>query len=124
MQNQAYWLIGKLPENDIVMAHPTISRFHAVFQYRPDVTTSASLDENDADAKEDPKKPEIEPGWYIYDLNSTHGTFVNKMKIPPQTYVRVRVGYMLKFGGSTRNFILQVNKWKIVLIATNVNYLF
>lgn len=28
LQNQAYWLIGKLPDNHIAMAHPTVSRYH------------------------------------------------------------------------------------------------
>ncbi|KAG4077848.1 hypothetical protein HA402_013782 [Bradysia odoriphaga] len=88
------------------MAHPTVSRYHAVFQYRPDVRSES--DENAEEENESAiKKQDIEKGWYLYDLNSTHGSFVNKTRIPPKTYVRVRVGYMLKFGGSTRNFILQ-----------------
>lgn len=114
LQHQAFWLIGKLPENHIPMAHPTISRYHAVFQYRPEVmvnnTDNTAVDETKQDsaaATKQQKSSEIEKGWYLYDLNSTHGSFVNKMKIPPKTYVRVRVGYMIRFGGSTRNFILQ-----------------
>lgn len=121
LQLKPYWVLGKLPENDIVMAHPTISRFHAVFQYRPEIRSASKKNDSDSDdddddgnkgeTSEDSKsnKPQIEKGWYLYDLNSTHGCFVNKMKIPPKTYVRVRVGYMLKFGGSTRTYILQVN---------------
>lgn len=89
------------------MAHPTVSRYHAVFQYRPDVK-SESDDADEDDNEVEAKKSDIEKGWYLYDLNSTHGSFVNKTRIPPKTYVRVRVGYLLKFGGSTRNFILQV----------------
>lgn len=107
LQSKAFWLIGKLPDNHISMAHPTVSRYHAVFQYRPEVKIES--DEADDDENEtESKKSDIEKGWYLYDLNSTHGSFVNKTRIPPKTYVRVRVGYMLKFGGSTRNFILQV----------------
>lgn len=111
LQSQAFWLIGKLPENDIQMAHPTISRYHAVLQYRPEVAVKPDSDDDDNEnpAKESTtKKSDIEKGWYLYDLSSTHGSFVNKMKIPPKTYVRVRVGYMMKFGASTRSFILQV----------------
>lgn len=118
LQDKAFWLIGKLANNDIPMAHPTVSRYHAVFQYRPEIIKEAVDSETDGNGnaesvavKTDPKSPtknEIEKGWYLYDLGSTHGSFVNKMKIPPKTYVRVRVGYMLRFGGSTRNFILQV----------------
>lgn len=115
LQTQPFWTIGKLPNNGIVMAHPTISRFHAVLQYRPDVANKADNNSDSDDDEEDSlksadstyQKPKIEKGWYLYDLNSTHGSFVNKMKVPPKTYVRLRVGYMLKFGASTRNYILQ-----------------
>lgn len=113
LQHKAFWLIGKLPDNHISMAHPTVSRYHAVFQYRPDVKSES--DETDDDDNEvEAKKSDIEKGWYLYDLNSTHGSFVNKTRIPPKTYVRVRVGYLLKFGGSTRNFILQVRLCGVV----------
>lgn len=110
LQTQPFWLIGKLPDNHITMAHPTVSRYHAVFQYRPEVKSESDEGDDDEDEVE-PKKSDIEKGWYLYDLNSTHGSFVNKTRIPPKTYVRVRVGYLLKFGGSTRNFILQVWFW-------------
>lgn len=120
LESKSYWLLGKLPENDIVMAHPTISRFHAVLQYRPNVSSRLNSNDSDSDSEDEaegsttddnatPKKPQVEKGWYLYDLNSTHGSFVNKMRVPPKTYVRVRVGYMIKFGGSTRNYILQVS---------------
>lgn len=116
LQSKSHWTIGKFQNNDIVMAHPTVSRYHAVLQYRPDV--NASNDENSDDSSDDddnvtkldavaePRR-KVDKGWYLYDLNSTHGTFVNKMKVPPKTYVRIRVGYMLKFGASTRNYIMQ-----------------
>lgn len=113
LQEKAFWTIGKFQTNNIVMAHPTISRYHAVLQYRPDVDgkddSSDSSDDEESNTNSDSKqpKPKVEKGWYLYDLNSTHGTFVNKMKVPPKTYVRIRVGYMLKFGASTRNYIFQ-----------------
>lgn len=109
LQKQSHWLIGKLPDNHIKMAHPTISRYHAVLQFRPVIKNDSDSDDDDIKEEEAAKKPEIESGWYLYDLNSTHGSFVNKSRIPPKTYVRVRVGYMLKFGASTRRLILQVN---------------
>lgn len=40
-------------------------------------------------------------------VDSTHGTFLNKSRIKPRTYVRIKVGHQLKFGNSTRNYILQ-----------------
>lgn len=114
LQNKAYWTIGKFQNNDIAMAHPTISRHHAVLQYRPNVVSNdennddnSDDDENNTKSDAAEQKPNVDKGWYLYDLNSTHGTFVNKMKVPPKTYVRIRVGYMLKFGASTRNYIFQ-----------------
>lgn len=115
LQNRAYWTIGKIQTNDIVMAHPTISRYHAVLQYRP-IVVSNDDDSDDSGEDDDEKsgksdgaeqKPKVDKGWYLYDLSSTHGSFVNKMKVPPKTYIRIRVGYMLKFGASTRNYIFQ-----------------
>jgi len=60
------------------MAHPTISRFHAVLQYRSTFSTS---DEN--------------RGFYLYDLDSTHGTFLNRLRIKPKTYVKVHVSFKI-----------------------------
>lgn len=112
LQNRAYWTIGKIQTNDIVMAHPTISRYHAVLQYRPNVVNNdddSGEDDDEKSGKSDgaEQKPKVDKGWYLYDLSSTHGSFVNKMKVPPKTYIRIRVGYMLKFGASTRNYIFQ-----------------
>ncbi|XP_055678956.1 kanadaptin [Lutzomyia longipalpis] len=109
LENKPYWVFGRLPQCDIPMAHPTVSRFHAVLQYRPEDDNQPE----DEEAKESEtgddlkKKKKVESGWYLYDLNSTHGTFVNKQRIPPKTYIRIRVGHIVKLGASTRQFILQ-----------------
>lgn len=103
LQNKAYWLFGRLPNCDINMAHPTISRYHAILQYKsPPEETS-----DDSDEEATTKHVTIQPGWYLYDLNSTHGTYLNKQRLTPNTYVRVRVGYMIKLGSSSRTYILQ-----------------
>ncbi|XP_059610033.1 kanadaptin [Phlebotomus argentipes] len=104
LEKKPYWVFGRLPQCDIPMAHPTISRFHAVLQYRPD-DENASEEPEEEDSGQ--KKKKVEPGWYLYDLSSTHGTFVNKQRVPPKTYIRIRVGHIVKMGGSTRQFILQ-----------------
>uniref|UniRef100_A0A8P4KG27 Solute carrier family 4 member 1 adaptor protein n=1 Tax=Dicentrarchus labrax TaxID=13489 RepID=A0A8P4KG27_DICLA len=89
----SYFVVGRLPVCDVSLEHPSISRYHAVIQYRREAGEGESVGE--------------ERGFYIHDLGSTHGTVVNKNKIPPKTYIRLRVGHVLKFGGSTRLFILQ-----------------
>lgn len=111
LQSKAFWTIGKLQANDIVMEHPTVSRYHAVLQYLPESKGDLGNDEDEDDETDsddkNSQKNRMEPGWYLYDLSSTHGSFVNKQRIPPRTYVRIRVGYFLKFAGSTKSFILQ-----------------
>ncbi|XP_055605378.1 kanadaptin [Uranotaenia lowii] len=104
LQNKPYWLFGRLPNCDINMAHPTISRYHAILQYRyvPEPEENSDSEENSS-----PSHVTLESGWYLYDLNSTHGTFLNKQRLQPKTYVRVRVGYMIKLGSSSRSYILQ-----------------
>ncbi|XP_073323063.1 kanadaptin isoform X2 [Pagrus major] len=93
LTHSSYFVVGRLPVCDVSLEHPSISRYHAVIQYRRHAGEGESVGE--------------ETGFYIHDLGSTHGTVVNKNKIPPKTYIRLRVGHVLKFGGSTRLFILQ-----------------
>lgn len=64
------------------MENPSVSRKHAIIQHK---------DTGDI---------------FLYDLGSTHGTFVNKKTIPAQKYIQLKVGDMLKFGLSTRFYIL------------------
>lgn len=95
LAERSYYVVGRLPVCDVSLEHPSISRYHAVIQYRSRAGESEAAGED--------------TGFYVHDLGSTHGTVVNKNKIPPKAYIRLRVGHVLKFGGSTRLFILQVN---------------
>ncbi|VDL99250.1 unnamed protein product [Schistocephalus solidus] len=73
----------------VTMLHPSISRVHAILQYG--------------------SGPPLPPtkGWHLIDMNSTHGTFVNKRRAPPNRYIRLHVGYVVRLGNSTRLLILQ-----------------
>ncbi|XP_034531075.1 kanadaptin [Notolabrus celidotus] len=93
LTQRSFFVVGRLPVCDVSLEHPSISRYHAVIQYRGQGGEGESVGE--------------ERGFYVHDLGSTHGTVVNKNKVPPKTYIRLRVGHVLKFGGSTRLFILQ-----------------
>lgn len=44
---------------------------------------------------------------FLYDNSSTHGTFLNKRRIKSKVYAPVRVGDVIKFGQSTRLYIVQ-----------------
>lgn len=59
LQAKPYWMIGRLPLGsgvDITAAHPTVSRFHAVLQYK------------DSSTAQEGEGNEIQRGWFIYDL--------------------------------------------------------
>ncbi|XP_040848925.1 kanadaptin-like isoform X1 [Ochotona curzoniae] len=91
LQGMSRCLFGRLASCDVCLEHPSVSRYHAVLQHgAPDGESEGTV-----------------PGFYLYDLGSTHGTFLNKTRVPPRTYCRVRVGHVLRFGGSSRLFILQ-----------------
>ncbi|CAJ0597264.1 unnamed protein product [Cylicocyclus nassatus] len=83
-KHETFVLIGRLPNCDVVLDHPSISRYHCVLQYGEDPMDKSGK------------------GWHIYDMGSTHGSKANKNKIPPKQYMRIRVGFVLQFGGSTR----------------------
>ncbi|XP_011643500.2 LOW QUALITY PROTEIN: kanadaptin [Pogonomyrmex barbatus] len=89
LTEKSFYLIGRLPSCNLSLAHPTISRHHAIIQYR---------------AIDDEKNSK---GFYLYDLESTHGTFWNGHRIKSRTYVRLQGGHMIKFGCSQRKYIVQ-----------------
>ncbi|XP_070153099.1 kanadaptin isoform X2 [Polyergus mexicanus] len=89
LTERSFYILGRLPSCNLSLAHPTISRYHAIIQYR------TMEDENNS------------KGFYLYDLESTHGTFWNGHRIKPRTYVRLHDGHMIKLGCSQRKYILQ-----------------
>lgn len=84
----SYVVFGRLDVCNIIFEHPSVSRYHAIVQYCQGDSTHSK-------------------GFYLYDLGSTHGTFLNKKKIIPKIYYKLKVGYVIKFGGSTRLHIFQ-----------------
>lgn len=58
LQDRPYWMIGRLLSSagvHITAAHPTVSRYHAVLQYKDPST----LHESESD---------VQGGWFVYDL--------------------------------------------------------
>ncbi|KAF2363774.1 Epithelial sodium channel [Trinorchestia longiramus] len=86
--DKPYLVFGRLAQCDVMLEHPSISRFHCIVQYRGVASEAAGA------------------GIYVYDLSSTHGTYQNKNRLQPKVYNRLKVGHMLKLGGSSRNFLL------------------
>ena len=120
----AHQVFGRLPVCDVPMDHPSISRYHAVLQCRPIDATAAdpnlAADNHEEEGNPLSLSSTNEAGFYIYDLNSTHGSFLNKNKLQPRVYYRVRVGQMVRFGGSSRFFVLEVR----LLLYTHVHIVY
>lgn len=86
IHRQSAYLIGKDRKiADIPVDHPSCSRQHAVLQYRA-------------------VKNKVLP--YIIDLGSSNGTYLNNQKIDPQRYVELREKDVVKFGYSSREYVL------------------
>ncbi|XGW14788.1 hypothetical protein V3C99_000786, partial [Haemonchus contortus] len=83
-KHNTFVVIGRLPNCDVILDHPSISRYHCILQYGEDPMDRTGK------------------GWHIYDMGSTHGSKANKKKVPPKQYMRIMVGFVLQFGGSTR----------------------
>nr|CAB3266293.1 kanadaptin [Phallusia mammillata] len=97
LTDHEFFVFGRLPECNITLEHPSISRHHAILQFG----APKSQDENVEFQKDG------SAGFYLFELGSTHGTFLNKAKVPQGKYYRLKVGHMIKFGNSTRTYILQ-----------------
>uniref|UniRef100_A0A183C259 FHA domain-containing protein n=1 Tax=Globodera pallida TaxID=36090 RepID=A0A183C259_GLOPA len=81
---KSFWSIGRFEPCDIKLEHPSVSRFHAILQYGECVRGR--------------------PGWYLFDLNSTHGVRLNKQSIKKRAYVPLHNGFVFQIAGSSRLF--------------------
>merc|ERR1711892_38309 len=95
IHRQSAYLLGRDRKiADIALDHPSCSKQHSALQYRlvpytrPDSTQGRRVQ------------------LYIMDLASTNGTFVNNNKIEPQKYVQLMEKDVLKFGFSSREYVL------------------
>ncbi|OQV18664.1 Smad nuclear interacting protein 1 [Hypsibius exemplaris] len=95
LHRQSAYLLGRDRRiADIPLDHPSCSKQHAVIQFRlipvekPDGTVVRRV------------KP------YIIDLNSGNGSMVNGKKIEPQRYVELLEKDVIKFGFSSREYVM------------------
>uniref|UniRef100_A0A8R1IWB3 FHA domain-containing protein n=1 Tax=Caenorhabditis japonica TaxID=281687 RepID=A0A8R1IWB3_CAEJA len=88
-KHPTFVVFGRIhPGCDLVMEHPSISRYHCILQYGDDRMSKTGK------------------GWHIFELGSTHGSKMNKKRLPPKQYIRTRVGFIFQFGESTRIYNL------------------
>lgn len=95
IHRQSAYLIGRERAIcDLPIDHPSCSSQHAVLQYR---LMDYKRDEGSMGRRVVP---------YIIDLGSSNGTFLNNQKIDPQRYYELREHDVIKFGYSTREYVL------------------
>ncbi|KAL7642212.1 UNVERIFIED_CONTAM: hypothetical protein RMT77_006773 [Armadillidium vulgare] len=95
LHRQSAYLIGRERKvADIPTDHPSCSKQHAVFQYR-----LVSYERRDGSTGRTVKP-------YILDLESANGTYVNNRRIDPRCYVELLEKDVVKFGYSSREYVL------------------
>lgn len=95
VHRQSAYLIGRDRKiADFPVDHPSCSKQHAALQYR-------SMPYERADGS---RGRRTRP--YIIDLKSGNGTYLNGERIEPQRYVELKEKDVLKFGFSTREFVV------------------
>lgn len=95
LHRQSAYLIGRDRKvADIPTDHPSCSKQHAVLQYR-----LVAYEREDGT-----KGRTVKP--YILDLESANGTYVNNRRIDPRRFVELVEKDVVKFGYSSREYIL------------------
>merc|ERR1711894_675459 len=95
IHRQSAYLLGRDRKvADIPLDHPSCSKQHAALQYRL----------VDFSRQDGTKSRRVTP--YVIDLNSANGTYVNNQKIESQKYVRLLEKDIIKFGLSSREYIM------------------
>lgn len=95
IHRQSCFLIGRDRKiSDIPIDHPSCSKQHAVLQYR-----LVPYEKEDGSTSK-----RVRP--YLLDMNSANGTFVNNKKIESRKYVELLEKDVIKFGYSSREYVL------------------
>ncbi|KIW28735.1 uncharacterized protein PV07_08373 [Cladophialophora immunda] len=97
LYTQSCWLFGReVSVCDYTLEHPSCSKQHAVIQFRYVERRNEFGD----------KIGKVKP--YVIDLESANGTTVNDEDVPEGRYVELRDKDMIKFGHSTREYVVQM----------------
>lgn len=92
--NKGFLILGRAPTSDILLDHPSSSRLHAVLEF-------SSSQQEDGESPDSDLNP-----IFLFDPGSTHGCYVNKVRIAAGQHIPLNVGDMLRFGESSRIMIL------------------
>lgn len=99
LNNRSCWLVGReTAVVDLLAEHPSISKQHAVVQFR---YTEKRNEYGDKIGKVKP---------YLIDLESANGTELNGSKVPDRRYLELRPKDVVKFGSSTREYVVMLSR--------------
>ena len=99
LNGRSVWLIGRdRAVADLPVDHPSCSKQHAVLQFRFTTKTDEFGE----------KKSSVK--LYIMDLDSANGTLLNGDEIEGRRFVECREGDLLKFGLSTREYVIMLDR--------------
>ena len=97
IHQRSAWLVGRDPKvADLLLENPSISKQHAVIQFRHITTTNEFGD----------KASKVKP--YLIDLDSANGTALNGEKVEARRYVELVDGDVVAFGDSEREYVLML----------------
>lgn len=97
LHTRSAWLMGRDEKvTDYFVEHPSISKQHAVIQFRHRTSTDEFGD----------KTSKVKP--YLIDLDSANGTKMNGEKIKPSRYVELVDGDVVGFGDSEREYVMML----------------
>lgn len=96
IHRQSAYVVGRERKiAHVPIDHPSCSKQHSVLQFRLKSKVSAETGELETSVRP-----------YIIDLNSTNGTFLNEKRVDPAKYYELLEEDVLKFGHSTREYVL------------------
>lgn len=99
LSNRSCWLVGReTAVVDMLAEHPSISKQHAVVQFRYIEKRNEFGD----------KVGKVKP--YLIDLESANGTELNGEKVPDRRYLELRPKDVVKFGLSTREYVVMLSR--------------
>jgi len=96
LSRRSFYLLGRDRQvAHVPLDHPSCSKQHAVIQFR-----AVRVDDDESGQERAVVKP------YLMDLGSVNGTFLNGVKVEDSRYIELLEKDQLRFGLSTREYIL------------------
>jgi len=105
IHRQSAYLMGRDERVcDVVLSHSSVSKQHAVIQYRcVPVHTADALQQQWHDQT---KRRAVKP--YLMDLESANNTYLNGLPIDPSRYYELLPQDSIRFAGSSRDYVLML----------------